>query len=786
MFLSILLPLLAVAPVSVPAEASDTRPDTIRLEEVEVVPMIRENGLMRQQPSAVSLIGQKEMSASHITSLKSAAPLVPNLFIPDYGSRLTSAIYIRGIGSRINTPAVGMYVDDIPYADKSAFDFNFYDIERIDVLRGPQGTLYGRNTMGGLVKVYTRNPFYYTGTDVRLGLSTGDGHRDASLTHYQRFSDSFALSAGGYYEGSNGFFRNDLTGQKADKMQAGGGRVRAIWLPATQWKLDLTLGYDYSDEGAYPYYYTGTLSGTEAYADCIGKIMNNRESRYRRGLFNAGLNLEYKADTWQLNAITGYQQIADRMFMDQDFLRDDVYTLEQRQRIKTLTEEVTLKGTGKGWWQWVTGANVMYQWLHTDGPVTFLQDGVSSLIEDNTNLIFKRLQEANPKMPTMGIALKDREFVVSSLMDTPTLDLALFHNSTFSWNHWKFTAGLRLDYERLRLDYYSDSDILFDFNIKMSPAMTMNYPDLKAAPLFDGDMSDDYLQLLPKFSLMYEWDNRSNLYASINKGHRSGGYNVQMFSDLVQGEMRTQMITGINEAGKGVVQKMMGDEAYQALLTQGDVSTVAYKPEYSWNYELGSHLTLADGSLRLDMALFYSRIYDQQISRFAPSGLGRMMVNAGESESYGGELAAHWQPTRHLALTGSYGYTHATFLEYEDGKGADYSGNFTPFVPRQNLYLDAAYTWFLGRTDADQRLTLGADLTGTGRTYWTEANNAFQASHFRLGARLSYEMPRFTVTLWGKNLTNRHYNTFYFESASHGFEQHGKPVQAGIELRFTL
>ena len=83
-----------------------------------------------------------------MTSIKHLTGLVPNFYMPDYGPRLTSAIYIRGIGSRINTPAVGLYVDNVPYLDKSAFDFNTYDIERIDVLRGPQSTLYGRNAMG--------------------------------------------------------------------------------------------------------------------------------------------------------------------------------------------------------------------------------------------------------------------------------------------------------------------------------------------------------------------------------------------------------------------------------------------------------------------------------------------------------------------------------------------------------------------------------------------------------------------------------------------------------------
>lgn len=780
--------MLALQPVAIGfanAEVADTM-RVVDLEEVEVVPMIRENGHMRQQPSAVTIIGQKEMEAGHITSLKSAASLVPNLFIPDYGSRLTSAIYIRGIGSRINTPAVGMYVDDIPYIDKSAFDFNFYDIERMDVLRGPQGTLYGRNTMGGLVKVYTRNPFYYNGTAVKLGFASGDAHRSISLTHYHRVCDKFAFSASGYYEGGDGFFRNDFTGKKSDAMQAGGGRIRAIWLPADAWKLDLTVGYDYTDEGAYPYYYTGSLTGEETHADAIGKITNNRENNYRRGLFNTGLNVEYSADTWQMNAITGYQNINDRMFLDQDFLADDIYTLEQRQRINTLSEEVTFKNKTQGFWQWLTGASMMYQWLHTDGPVTFYEDGVSSLIEGNVNAIFKSLQQSNPKMPTMGITLKDRAFVVSSLMDTPSMNLALFHNSTFTLNRWKFSLGLRLEYEPLKLDYYSNSDIAFDFNIKMGP-VAMSYPDLKAAPLLEGKMDDSYVQLLPKFSVMYQLDNNSNIFATISKGHRSGGYNVQMFSDLIQGEMRNQMITNINEVGKGVVEKMLGQEAYQALLTKTDVSCVAYKPEYSWNYELGTHLNLADHRLMLDAAVFYTRIYDQQIARFADYGFGRMMVNAGKSESYGAELALRYLPNRHVTLATNYGYTHATFLEYQDRKDADYSGNYIPFVPAHNFSVDAAYTWFIGRDNGTkQNLTIGATYTGTGNIYWTEDNLHRQPFYGTAAARVVYELPHLSFTVWGKNIFNRHYNTFYFQSASRGFEQHGKPAQVGVDVNLKF
>ena len=150
--LAIVVALLTVLPA-----LGEELNDTIDMKELTVV-ATKENSPYRQQALAVSTLNAQMVKSNRVTSLKHVSCLVPNFFMPDYGSRLTSAAYIRGVGSRINTPAVGLYVDDIPYLDKSAFDFNLFDVERIDVLRGPQGTIYGRNTLGGLVKVYSHNP----------------------------------------------------------------------------------------------------------------------------------------------------------------------------------------------------------------------------------------------------------------------------------------------------------------------------------------------------------------------------------------------------------------------------------------------------------------------------------------------------------------------------------------------------------------------------------------------------------------------------------------------------
>ncbi|MBO7294250.1 MAG: Plug domain-containing protein, partial [Bacteroidaceae bacterium] len=124
----------------------------INLEEAIVVATPKQTTQLRKQSLSANIYSGKELEQLQVTSLKGLSALTPNFFMPDYGSRYTSAVYIRGIGSRMNTPAVGLYVDNIAYVDKSAYDFSFTDIERVDVLRGPQATLYGRNTMGGVIR----------------------------------------------------------------------------------------------------------------------------------------------------------------------------------------------------------------------------------------------------------------------------------------------------------------------------------------------------------------------------------------------------------------------------------------------------------------------------------------------------------------------------------------------------------------------------------------------------------------------------------------------------------
>ena len=767
---------------NISAPADTTR--VIDIEEVVVIATPKENNRLRQQPLSATSFSQGDMRNNSVTSVKSLSGLVPNLFIPDYGSKLTTSVYVRGIGSRINTPAVGLYVDNIPFIDKSAFDFNYSDIERIDVLRGPQGTLYGRNTMGGLIRVFTKSPFSYQGTDISLGAATYNNYK-ASVNHYHRISEKFAFSAGAFYEHEGGFFENVArNNEKIDKGDEVGGRMRAIWLPKDNLKLDFTVNYEYSNQGGYPYQLT-SLSETDIYYQDLkgdlGKVAYNNECGYMRHLLNGGLNLEHQADNFILSSVTGFQYLKDEMNLDQDFTRKNVYTMSQRQNSKTISEEIVLKSKPGRRWQWTTGVSGFYQWLDTEGPVTFHEDGISSLMENNVNGIFKKIKEEKPMMPDMSLDITDENILIGGNFKSPMLSTGIYHQSTINdiiFEGLSFTAGLRMEYERYWLDYNSNTNINFDFKIAVMP---MPFKGLNTSPKVNGNISHDYIQLLPKFALQYDFNKSNNIYASVSKGYRSGGYNIQMFSEIVQGEMINGMIAVLDEKSHGMVSQMGGDKIphYEFNIQE----TTMYKPEYSWNYEIGSHMTMFDGRLQADMAAFYMDTHDQQISRFAASGLGRITVNAGKSRSIGGELALKAQITDAFSLNGNYGYTHATFTDYVVSDEVNYNGNYVPFVPQHTFNIGGQYIFRMKSGAWLDNIMLNANYKGAGRVYWTEQNNAYQNLYGTLNGRISLNKGNGQIGIWINNALNTKYQAFYFESMNRGFAQMGRPMQIGVDLR---
>lgn len=770
--------LLVVYSSASAAVADSTR--VVELGEATVFSQPKEEGTLRQQPLSVTRVSSDQLEQNHISSVKELGALAPNFFMPQYGSRQTSAIYIRGIGSRINTPVVGLYVDNIPSYDKSAFDTPLYDVAQMEILRGPQSTMFGRNTMGGLVRIHTKNPFVYQGTDIRMSMASGNWGRRVSVTHNNKISDKFALSAGAYYEGNDGFFRNDSTNKEVDYENAGGARVRALYRNGRGFKLDANVGFDYSRAGAYPYYYKGAVEGAqELYPKEIDMLTPNRESTYRRSVLNAGVNAEYSKCTWTLNSVTGFQYLDDDMFMDQDFLKADIFTLGQKQRIYTISEEVTLKQQPAEWWHGISGANFYYQSNHTKAPVTFRKDGMDWL---------------NSLIPYSKIA--GEELLFDNSFSVPTMNAALFHQSTFTAGPFSTTLGVRVDFER---NWFS-SESMYEFTHTPEYRGVKMQPSYISTPLWANQHSNQW-QVMPRLALRYEWPNEEsvsdrlcgNVYAVVSRGYRSGGYNIQNVSELLQAQMKHDMILDVlnQPAMQAVLQNMQ--PTVQELIKRtmereagegaGNIAEKCkYKPEYAWNFEIGTHLDYQPLRLQVDASVFWSEVTDLQLSQMTTSGLGRVTVNAGKSRSIGAEVSARIRPVDHLNVTANYGFTYSTFRDYQISDDENLKGNYVPYMPQHTFSLDAAYEIPLGKN----HFVVAANVDGAGRIYWTERNNISQPFYALLGARVGYALHNLEFYLWGKNLTGTDYTAFYFESNQRGYVQKGHPIQAGLDVHFKF
>lgn len=735
-----------------------TESDSLKVVDIETITIVsqpKSHIPLQQQPLAATLVGAKVLKEHNVHSIKALTGLTPNLFIPDYGSSLTSAIYIRGIGSRINTPAVGLYVDNVPYPDKSAFDFQFIDVERADVLRGPQGTLYGRNTMGGLVMLHTRSPLRSPGTEISFSGATADMSAHIGVTHRQRLSERLGLSTGAYLREARGLYLNHTTQQWVDPKHSGGINLRLLYFPDERLRTDFTLGFDHTDEGGYAYRYNGPVEKDNGKYDYLkGYISNNRPHSYQRDMLNAATHIQWTTQAYTLSSVTGYQWITDDMRIDQDFLADDIFTLRQQQYIHTLSQELTMKSPTHQQWQWVTGLSGMIQWIQANAPVDFYADGIAMI---------QQAMDEGMKNTDIKVQLTDEQMHIPGLFQTPTRSMALFHQSDIHiTSGLTLTAGLRLDYERQAIDYDTHTTIHTQFSgmglVNQPGQMTVNYT---------GKFHKHQVHLLPRFAVSHTIKN-GRIYASVTKGLRSGGYNTQMFSEIIQQSFRS------SELSREQVREQIN-----------------YEPEWSLNYEVGTHLNLLDGAVRTDAALFLIHTHNQQVSRFTQNGLGRILVNAGRARSMGSELSVQAHPTEHLIANFSYGYTHATFTHYDagtsnDGTRTDYTGYHVPFAPEHTVGVGARYTiGFSNQLLKCELITLRGDYQGAGRIWWTEANDIYQPYYGQLHAGVTLHFPQIEVDMGVRNLTNKQFETFRFHSMGRDFSQAGRPRDFSITVRIA-
>ena len=689
---------------------------------------------------AVTYVGQQAVERYGLVNLREASALAPNFHVPSYGSRMTSSIYVRGLGTRIDQPVVGLNIDNIPILNKDNFDFDLADIDRVEILRGPQNVLYGRNTMGGLVNIYTISPLSFEGGKAKVSYGNHDTW-NVSAGVYGKLSPRLGMSFSGEMSGADGFFRNEANNSHVGKERQASVRWKTSLRPSSKVVVENTAMLTRARQHGYPYL---NVEG--------GRIAYNDTCYYNRLSFVDGLTVKHSFKGITFSSILSAQYLDDDMVLDQDFTTADYFTLRQKRKEWGFTGDFVARGPQTGRYSWLTGMFGFYRRSRMEAPVTFKEDGIENLILHHRN-------EANPYYP---IRWDYPSFILGSEFSMPSGGLSAYHESSLKLGDFTITGGLRFDWERTRLDFRSYCNTSYSIYNNTDP--TASPLPLYRTDRLDidetGSLSHDYTQLLPKLSVSYRLPGSlGNIFASVTKGYKAGGYNTQMFSDFLQ-------------------QRIMND---MGMLMQYDVDqTVSYRPETDWNYELGAHLGMFENRLTLDLSLFWIDVDNQQVTMFPEGSItGRIMANAGRARSRGVELSGSYNATGGWFARWAYGFTDARFIEFDNGR-ADYSGKHIPYAPSHTLFLGAGISRKLnGFVDG---ISAEMNSRGTGKIWWDEANTVSQPFYMLLNASVAATHGPFRLKLWADNITATQYATFYFVSIGNAFLQRGNGFSFGASI----
>lgn len=464
------------------AEDEKQKQDT-KLYELEIMTVTAEKREENIQdvPVSITALSETQIEDSGITSIKDLSLQIPNFNIVSWGTRRCSYIYNRGIGATNNAPAVGFYVDDVAHFEWGTFDIELFDIERIEVLRGPQGTLYGRNTLGGVVNIITRKPENYAEgtTSVTFGNYDRQDYRVALRSPVIKDKLFFGLS--GVYSDRDGYTDNDFLGEDVDDRESINGRVHLRWLPTAPLDITLSANVEKQDDGAYP------LGALDQVQKNPHHVSYDFEGKHESDLYGSSLRIGYEAPQFKLTSITGWQSWDNKDSADQDFTPADFFISFVDEDHTQLTQEIRLASPeNAGSLKWLAGAYCFNEDSDRDQIIDFGVDAVAAGF-------------VPAQMKNVSLAQFDNK------------GYALFGQVTYTiFDKLDLTAGLRYDYEKKKMD--------------LNKFMEMGGMAIPGTE-FEVSPEEDFSEWLPKFVAAYRWIPNLMTYASITRGYRSGGFN---------------------------------------------------------------------------------------------------------------------------------------------------------------------------------------------------------------------------------------------------------------------
>lgn len=752
------------------AVAQDAPSDSTEVErtlgKITVTARGREENL-QDTPVSVATIDAETIENAAVQRATDFLGLVPNVTLSDAQDSGNVAINIRGVGQIRNgeTP-VAISVDGVLLSSPLQFNQEFFDIEQIEVLRGPQGALYGRNAIAGAINITTKRPTNDFSGNFRVGAGNGDAFNASAAVSGALIDDVLLVRGGLSHRQANGWIENAFLGDEVDFFEDTTARIRFDWQVTPNFTIDARGFYNVREGGAA--YFARPLvqqSGipfvdippaVDVANDVIAPVSNNLGFDDRE-LTDYSVKAEWEIEEGVFSSVTSYSKIDHLVAFDgfdyadntqcylfgfsivSDGLADcanpslfsvgpsgDVNgtdrqfeaafnTTFQDNSLKNWSQEVRFTSRGDRAFRYIVGA--------------YFLDRERSLVtgtnEDGGFGIIPELDfDPNTANQTRGYFAEENDDFAYAVFGQVNYDLS---------DKLELSLSGRFDSdEREQTDPRPDAFRVDGFSIPITAPATR---------------SATFEKFQPKATLRYQPNENATLYVTYAEGFRSGGFNAP------------------------------GTEI--APFTGAVISDSIYRQEESRNFEVGAKTTWLDNRLILNGALFFGDVEDLQVFNFNGAVNAQVVNNVDEVEVFGGEIELTARPNDQLTLFGGIGYTDAEIKKFDFNPAA--VGNQVPFTTE--LTVNAGFE-FIQPVATDYDLITRLDYERRGETYFHEGGT-FVGVPVRdpidlVSGRVALsQADGWSLALWGKNLLDEEY---YEEVIVPDFNYQGRPRTYGVEL----
>jgi iron complex outermembrane receptor protein len=637
------------------------------VERVEVTAQ-RRTELLQDVPAAVNALTARQLEARGVTTTQDFVAAIPNMSFDQSFTHLNSFVVLRGVTQINNADSpVAIVVDGVPQNNQKQFRMNLFDIQRIEVLKGPQGALYGRNAIGGAVNIVTKAPSGEFEGFGGLTLANGsDKTFNAGLSGPLGTGAAFRLVA--QHRESDGLIKNDYLQRTVDGIDRDSVvRGKLSFAASSDLTVDVQAGWNDFKAGAN---HDSVLPGGDA-----ARVVNPVTSLFGKtfgSIGDASVKLDWGTALGTLTSITAFTDLKEAYRGDLDFSNPrDLpggflgfgFQAGQGQdlTVRMTSQELRLTSPDNRPVRSIVG---LYA-LRTERKLAtrVFIDANSSLDQiDNPAAVIVNLSESNRNTATAIFG---------------QLDFDLDKQTTLS-------AALRHDRDKRQ-----QTDLING-----------------------GDRAISFSKTQPKLTLTHKWRKDALVYATTSTGFRSGGLNAPGLPDF-----RAETLT---------------------------------------NYEVGSKNTLMGGAMVMNLALFEARSKDFQYFYVDVTRASQLIGNIDKVSMRGLDFDMRWRVSRDLELDAGLGITNSIIKA--NTALPDTVGKHTPKNTPVKFTLGAQYEWAL---PAGAKVTARADLEHRSKRYWQADNVDIQPALDLLNLRLSYAGAgdRWTMSLWGKNVTNEAYYT---------------------------